>query len=192
VAGIGGYLHEKNIVEYTFKNSLSEKVQTIVLSQSYLILQSAGNEEFIPYESIETVKLSRKDKENTFRITLYPQQHTPVSITNKYYLPGGSCEDRSRQYTAFVRNLHYHLKEKGRPVYSSGFSLNVFFAWILSAAFISFFISFISEYLGLSLLDPFIQALILTVVIVAVLFAARHSRLPRTYSPTEIPFQFLP
>jgi hypothetical protein len=88
--------------------------------------------------------------------------------------------------------LHYHLKEKGSPVYTSGFSFNLITAWLLISAFASFFVSFISEYLGISVINPFIQALVLTLVLAVVMVIANRSRLPKTYSPAEIPFQFLP
>jgi hypothetical protein len=178
-------------VEYTFKNSLTEKVQTVILNQGYLVVQTADKEETIAYSNIRTVRLSRANG-NTYRITLLADNHSSISISNKYYLPGGACEDRSRQYAAFVRVLHYHLKEKSDAIYSSGFSLNLLFAWLLISAFASVFVSFISEYLGLSLLNPFVQATVLTMLLMFVIFLMNRRRLPRTYSPSEIPFQFLP
>jgi hypothetical protein len=178
-------------VEYTFKNSQSEKVHTVILKPYHLVVQSAGNEEVIPYASITAVRLAKVNS-NHFRTTLSSDDHTSVTITNKYYLPDGQVEDRSRQYTSFIRVLHYHLKDKGSPVYTSGFSLNLLTAWLLISAFTAFFISFISEYLGVSIINPFAQGLILTLIIAITVVVAYRGRLPKTYSPGEIPFQFLP
>jgi hypothetical protein len=178
-------------VEYTFKNALTEKVQTVILNQSNLVVQTADKEEAIAYASIHMVRLSKANG-NVFRITVLAENHNPISISNKYYLPGGICEDRSRQYVAFVRALHYHLKEKSVAIYSSGFSLNLLFAWLLISAFASVFVSFISEYFGLSLVNPFLQAIVLTVVLMFIIFLLNRGRLPKTYPPSEIPFQFLP
>jgi hypothetical protein len=178
-------------VEYTFKNSQSEKVQTITLKQYHLVVQSAGTEEVIPYANITAVRLSKVNN-NIFKTTVSSEQHIPIIITNKYYLGNGEYEDRSRQYASFIRVLHYHLKEKGSPVYTSGFSFNLLTAWLLISAFAAFFVSFISEYLGISIINPFIQGLVLTLMIVVVIVLTFRSRLPKTYSPAEIPFQFLP
>jgi hypothetical protein len=181
----------KKVVEYTFKNSSSEKVQTIILNQYNFNLQAAGKEIILPYANVHSVRLS-KNNAKIFKITIYSESHRPIIITNKYYLPDGQWEDRSRQYTAFVRVLHYHLKDKSSTVYTSGFSLNLLTAWLLISAFTSFFVSFISEYLGISLMNPFVQALLLTAMITIFIVAVNRGRLPRTYPPEDIPFQFLP
>src|SRR5687768_6014542 len=103
------------VVEYTFKNSLSEKAYTIILNQHDLTVQSRGKEETIPYDSITAVKLS-KNSGSGFKIRIFSDVHRPISVTNKYYLPSGEFEDRSRQYTAFVRVLHFHLKGRTSSV----------------------------------------------------------------------------
>jgi hypothetical protein len=178
-------------VEYTFKNSPSEKVQTVILKPYHLVLQSAGKEEVIPYANITAVRLS-KINGNSFKTTLSPDNRNSITISNKYYLLDGECEDRSRQYASFVRVLHYHLKEKGTPAYTSGFSLNLLTAWLLVSAFAAFFISFISEYFGVSVINPFIQALVLTFLIAIIIVLIYRNRLPKPYSPADIPLQFLP
>ena len=185
-------IFQKNqVVEYTFKNSLSEKAFTILLAPTGLVLQSPDREEKIPYEEVNMVKLSRT-KDNLFKIRISFDHHAPVLITNKYFLQSGECEDRSRQYSQFVRVLHFHLKSKSAPVYTSGKSFTLVIIWSIASAFIGFLISFISEYLGVSFIDPFIQAVILTAFIVAFIILFNRQKLPREYSPEEIPLQFLP
>jgi hypothetical protein len=178
-------------VEYTFKNSLSEKAVTIILNPTEMILQSPEREETIGYEQVNSVKLSRLS-DSSFRIRIGVDAHPPIVVTNRYFLPSGEFEDRSRQYGTFVRVLHFHLKSKSAPVYTSGKSFRLLLIWSLMSAFIAFFVSFISEYLGLSLIDPFIQAFILTAFIVAMIFLLNKGKLPKEYSPEDIPLQFLP
>jgi hypothetical protein len=185
------YLSGKTAVEYTFKNSLSEKAFTIILNQESIIMQSAGKEESIPYEHVTSVKLCRTS-DSGFRIKMTFHNHDPIVISNRYYLPSGESEDRSRQYGPFVRILHFHLKSKSAPVYSSGNSFRLLVIWGVLSAFFSFLISFISEYLGLSLIDPFLQALFMTAILLLAIFVKNRSKLPKEYSPEDIPLQFLP
>ena len=166
-------------------------MQTIVLSQHSFKIQSADREEVIPYSQINSVRLSKMNG-NRFCITLKPSNRKPISIANCYHLPGGGLEDRSRQYTAFVRVLHYHLKQKSNSVFFSGFSFHLLLVWLLISAFTGFLVSFISEYFGMSLMNPFGQALILTCIIAITIVLFNYGRLPKTYSPEEIPFQYLP
>jgi hypothetical protein len=178
-------------VEYTFKNSLAEKAVSITLNQYNFSIQHADKEEVIPYAGITSVRLSRTTG-STFRILINAEGREPVIVSNKYFLPNGSAEDRSKQYVAFVRVLHYHLKEKSTTSYISGFSLNLLTVWLLISAFASFFVSFVSEYLEISLFNPFVQALILTGLIVTTVIIFNRGHFPKHYSPGEIPLRFLP
>lgn len=178
-------------MEYTFKNSVSDKVYTVILNQYNFVIQCAEKEQTIPYANITSVRLSKTNSHN-YKITVSSDSHAPVVITNKYYLPGGELEDRSRQYSTFVRVLHYHLKDKSHAVYTSGFSLNLLTIWVLISAFASFFTSFISEYLGVSLMNPFMQAGLLTGIIAISIIALNRGRLPKQYTPSDIPLQFIP
>jgi len=178
-------------VEYTFKNSLSEKAYTIVLGHDALTIQSAGREETVPYDRIAAVKLSRK-KGPAYQMTIRSSDNRSITVSNKYHLSVSDCEDRSRQYAGFVRALHYHLKTKGSPVYTSGKNLARLSISVLLAAFFSFLMSFISEYFGWSVINPYAQSLLLTLMIVSVLLAIDRARFIRCYSPEQIPVQFLP
>jgi hypothetical protein len=178
-------------VEYTFKNSLSEKAITIILGPTGMVLQSPEREEMIGYDQVTSVKLSRL-AESSFRIRIGIDAHPPIVVTNRYFLPSGEFEDRSREYSTFVRLLHFHLKTKSAPVYTSGKSLRLVVIWGVVSAFAAFFVSFVSEYLGMSVVDPFIQASILTAFILAMIFLINKGKLPKEYSPEDIPLQFLP
>jgi hypothetical protein len=178
-------------VEYTFKNSLSEKACTIVLGNEALTIECAGLEKTISYDRVTAVRLSRKNGQS-YGVVIRSRDHRPITVTNKYHLSAAECEDRSRQYAAFVRILHHHLKTKAAPLYTSGKSLTVVMIWMLPAAFFSFVLSFISEYFGFSLINPFGQSLILTLSIVSVMIAINRGAVSKQYSPEDIPFQYLP
>lgn len=178
-------------MEYTFKNSISEGAQTILLHVDHLIVQFPEREESFTYDRILTVKLT-KSKRNLFTLELTFDKGRSIFITNKYFLSTKECEDRSRSYDTFVRVLHFHLREKGRAKYYSGFSMNHLTTLILGAAFGSFIVSFISEYFGFSITNSLAQALILTVFAVVIILIANRRIFPKIYSPLNIPPEFLP
>lgn len=178
-------------MEYTFKNSIGEGAQTILLHADRLIMQFPEREESFTYYSILSVKLT-KSKKNLFTLELIFDKGRSIFITNKYFLSAKECEDRSRPYTTFVRVLHFHLQEKGRAKYYSGFSARHLTALILGAAFGSCIVSFISEYFGLSITNSLTQALILTVCAVVIILVVNRKIFPKGYSPLNIPLEFLP
>lgn len=178
-------------MEYTFKNSLADKVCTIKLDQEGLVMHSAGVEDPIPYTLVRSVQLSRMN-DQTFMMTIRISGRAPLIVTNKYFYPSGEFEDRSRQYGAFVRIFHYHLKTKATAVFTSGKSARLLLVWVVLAAFVSFLVSFISEYLAISVMNPFGQSVFLTGLIVLVILVLNRGKFPRQYSPEEIPLQFLP
>lgn len=178
-------------MEYTFKNSIAEGAQTILLQVDSLTVQFPEREESFRYDSIFSVKLTKRRK-NLFTLQLIFERGQPLVISNKYFLSAKECEDRSRSYDTFVRVLHFHLQEKGRAKYYSGFSMSHLVTLILGAAFGSFIISFISEYFGFSIINSLIQALLLTVFAVVIILIANRRLFPRAYSPKNIPPRFLP
>lgn len=161
-----------------------------MLGNEALTIQSAGGEETLRYDQINGVRLYRK-KDQSYFISIHSNKRV-IRVGNRYYLSAQECEDRSRQYGTFVRILHHHLRSKGSPVYSSGKSLTLLLMWSLVAGFFSFLISFISEYFGISIINPFGQSLILTLSTVAILIAVNRGDFSRQYRPEQIPLQFLP
>jgi hypothetical protein len=170
---------------------LSQKAHTIFLSNYNLILQSPEKEEVIPYANITAVQLSKVRKQS-YAMRLTFENHGTVVITNKYFLPTGECEDRSRHYTTFVRVLHFHLKDKSFAAYNSGLGLRHLLIWSLYAAFLSFSFSFISEFYEFSVVNPFVQALGLTIITVIGIVVLNRGQWPKAYSPSNIPLRFLP
>ena len=178
-------------VEYTYKNTASSRACSITLENDYLTLQSTDKEDTISYAQVKSVKLERLNS-GLFRMTLYTINLPPIEVTNKYQLGRGEVEDRSKQYSMFVRTLHFHLKSKSASEYKSGLKSNLIFIWLSLAAFAACFFTFIGEYFSWTLINPFLQAAILTVGIAAAICIVNRKKLVQLYSPSEIPFQFLP
>jgi hypothetical protein len=178
-------------MEYTFKNSIRESAQTILLQRDCLSVQFPEREESFKYDRILSVKLT-KSKHNLFALELIFDKGYSILITNKYFLSSKECEDRSHSYDTFVRVLHFHLQEKGRAKYYSGFTMKYVVTLMLGAAFGSFVISFISEYFSFSVTNSLTQAFILTVLAVVVILVANRKFFTKGYSPLNIPLEFLP
>ncbi|MFM9840841.1 MAG: hypothetical protein ACKVOQ_21415 [Cyclobacteriaceae bacterium] len=97
-------------MEYIFKNTVSQKPQTIILSGFSMNVQSAASEKTVSYASILSVRLTKSN--GFFKTIVAIDGERPIEITNRFYRPDGSFEDRSHQYETFIRVLHFHLKEK--------------------------------------------------------------------------------
>jgi len=178
-------------VEYTYKNTASSRACSISLSNDHLVILSADKEEVIPYGEVKSVKLERIHTSH-FKMTLHIVNHPPIEVSNKYYLATGEVEDRSKQYATFVRVLHFHLKNKSTSEYTSGLRRSLLFIWTSLAAFAACFFTFVGEFFAWTIVNPFLQAAVLTVTIAAIIFLVNRNKLRQPYSPSEIPFHFLP
>ncbi len=178
-------------MEYSFRNSANGKPQMLVLGDYGFTLHNETTEEAIPYANIVAVRISRSIGKS-FRVHLYPDDRRPVVIPSQSFSENGKTVDQSREYSMLVRVLHHHLKDKSKASFSCGGNSDKIWQWVGISAIISFVLSIIAEYLGVGLINPYVQALILAVLsaIIVIVFNARN--LPKTYEPTEIPLQFLP
>ncbi|CAN5533082.1 hypothetical protein BH10BAC4_BH10BAC4_00490 [soil metagenome] len=176
-------------MEYSFRNSPNDEVLSILLEEYDFILQKGSEKESIAYANIVSVRITRSGK--VFKIHICSDGHRPIVISSRSF-DNGKPVDKFREYALLVRVLHHHLKDKSKAVFSCGGDSDKFWQWIgLSAAF-SFIISVIAEYWGLSLVNPYLQAFVLSALGVIVVIALNARNLPRNYSPTHIPLQFLP
>ncbi|MBX2899621.1 MAG: hypothetical protein KF775_08220 [Cyclobacteriaceae bacterium] len=175
---------------YTFKNSANEKPCTVLLSDYNLMIQTNEAERSIPYANVTSVRLSRT--RNKFLITIQPDGQLPVTVSNQYYLSGRTYEDRSRQYTTFVRILHYHLKEKSTAEYECGSKLNALVTWGCVLVLLSFGVALVLEYLRLSPLNFIGLAILVSMGALGLLVLFNWGRFPNIYKPDQIPLQFLP
>ena len=175
-------------MEYTYKNRLSEKQTTIVLSEYSLSLLSDGNERVIPYANILSVRLSRSNK--IFFTIIKPVGQPEVCVSNVCVISNYDQEDCSSQYATFVNTLHFHLKEKSMAYYVCGNNLQ----HILLAACMLVIMSFGISYLLGSLFtyNSNLVAISLSFISILAVVAANWGRFPNVYKPDNIPSQFLP
>src|SRR5690349_10005711 len=119
-------------MEYTFRNSSAEMPTTISLSDQYLTVKTGNDQYSVPYLGVIQVNL---DKINTklFRAVIHMEGHRPMVITNRYQADAVTVEDRSRQYSTFIRVLHYHLKDKSKASYASGSDASKLWTQVVAA-----------------------------------------------------------
>jgi hypothetical protein len=160
------------------------------LDKDHLTIQTAGEEKQIPYAKIDLVKLSKTT--DAFKMTVKASEGGNLSITNKYYLPTGEFEDRSHQYTNFVKLFHHHLRHNHHSIFISKYNRGTLLIGSLLAAFFSVLLSFTGEFLGWQLPDPFFQAASFVTITAALIYFINRKKEFKRYSPDKIPTQFLP
>src|SRR5690348_2369925 len=106
-------------MEYTFRNSVAELPTTIQLSDQVVTIKQGQEEYSVPYIGVNQVNLDKVGPK-VYQAVVHLEGHRPVVITNHYHAGQHTIEDRSRQYSTFIRVLHYHLKDKSRASYASG------------------------------------------------------------------------
>jgi hypothetical protein len=177
-------------VEYLFKNTVSQKPCTIILSEFSLSVQCATEERIISYASILSVRLSKSKV--IFKTIIAIDGERPIEITNRFYRADGSFEDRSRQYETFIRVLHFHLKEKSAAQFCTGCSWGNVFVGASGTIIAAFTLSFVLYFLHINFIDLITQSFLLATLFLGFLFTSAWPHLPKKYQPAHIPFQFLP
>jgi len=180
----------KKSVEYTFQNSPGERLQTILLSEYNVTVRSQGRESVFPYSSIIEVQLQRGH--GFYKTLLITNGGQSITVTNKSYSTERTVENNSRAYSTFIRILHFHLKDKSRAVFTSGERASKVGMWVIAALVISFAISFVADYLGWGLVNPYLQSAVLAVMMGILILAIYMGKWPKRYKPTDIPLEFLP
>lgn len=164
---------------------------TLQLSDYSLMLRKHGREQVIAYASIISIRISKSSGKN-FKMFLSQDGHPPVVIPNYSFSEKGDSLDQSGAYSLFVRVLHHYLKDKSRTVFTSGGDASRIWQWAVILATFSLIISLAADYVGFSLINPYVQAMILTGLTIVIVVALGPGKLPKTYMPTDIPLQFLP
>jgi len=178
-------------VEYTYRASLAEMPTTICLAEYNLTVKKGKQETVIPYAGINEVVLNKRTGK-LFRIQLLTEGGRPIVITNTYCTTSKDVEDRSRAYSTFVRVLHFHLKDKSKANFSSGNSTRSIWTQVVVTAAIGLLVSITLGYLGFGLISPVADGVVFSVAFGAIVVALRLGRFPKTYTPTDIPLEFLP
>jgi hypothetical protein len=175
-------------VEYIFKNSYTAEPITIVLSEFSLSLVSCQKEKLVPYASILSVRLKKSGKK--FHLIIKPSDQPEIVISNTYIISRDKVEDRSPQYTTFVRVLHFHLREKSMAYYICGNSLQRILLTSCASVIVAFGLSY-----SLANLLPYNSNLIalgLSFLGIALIAIVNWRHFPNVYKPENIPSQFLP
>ena len=173
--------------EYICKNSFYEKPCTVYLYEYSLEWQRGEKNVKIPYANIVSVLLKKRGKK--FSIQIESDYQGTFIVSNRFYLSGVQYEDRSRQYTTFVRMLHLHIAKQMTTSFFTGTSMK---KWsFFSSASLMIVIAF---QMLISIFPDEIKLWITLVNIalaVALLFVS-VKLYPRPYSGNEIPLHFLP
>jgi hypothetical protein len=177
-------------VEYLFKNSVSHKPSTLVLSEFNMSVQSMAEERSISYASIVSLRLSKSN--SFYKAIITADGETPIQITNRFYRSDGSFEDRSRQYETFIRVLHFHLKEKSGADFCTGCSWGKMILAGISTIFGALVLSLGLYFLKINFIDVVTQSFLLATLFIGFLLAAFWPHFPKAYQPEHIPSQFLP
>jgi hypothetical protein len=182
---------KKSALKYAYRNSAKGNEISIALDDYGFTLCHHGHEQVISYASIVAVRIARLAN-NDYRLFLYPDDSPTVTISSLSRALDGQQIDQSREYTLFVRVLHHHLKDKSSAVFTSGG--NAAKVWTIAAisAVSSLLLSVIADYLGFELWNPYLQAAVIASCAFFVAFAFSIRNLPKNYTPTDIPLQFLP
>lgn len=178
-------------MEYTFRNSPGESATTVLLTEHGITVKQGHDEYSVPYIGITMVNIDKLTSK-VFHAIVMIEGHRPLVITNRYYIDNHTVEDRSRAYSTFIRVMHYHLKDKSKASFASGSAASRLRLQIITAAAVAFVISFVAEYAGLSLLNPFVQGAVLATALALLILVRYVNHWPRSYNPTDIPMRFLP
>lgn len=178
-------------MEYTYQNSASDCPCTASLNEYTLTIRSLAEENVIPYPMITEVRLIRESAKR-YKIALLLNNNLTQIISNKSFTDDKRMIDRSREYSTFVRVLHFYLEDKSRAIFTLGNPDRKTWYRITFSVIVSFLISFTAEYFGISLVNPIIQALVLIAMMAILILAINMGRWPKQYQPNDIPLEFLP
>src|SRR5688572_14857853 len=109
---LGAGILNKNNVQYSFTPSARALHLSFTLTQTHLIQTTAAGEIEIPFSSVTRVRIDRK--RGIFKTFLDCRGIPSVMISNQSFEKNGDPKDKSREYTLFIRLLHYYLKDKSK------------------------------------------------------------------------------
>lgn len=169
---------------------MRDPAQTVLLNDYNMTIRSDNDEMVIPYANITNIRLC-KVSGDAFRMVISFNGKS-LAVTNQFVTENGRTENRSRAYSTFVRVLHFHLKDKSTAVYKTGCSSEKLWRSAIAGAAGSFILCFVSDFLGFNIINPYIDAVILSAALVSLLMVMQAGSLPRNYSAVNIPLELLP
>lgn len=178
-------------MEYTFKNTLREPACTFLLNDYNMAVKVSGTEAIVPYANIISVRLV-KASHRLFNMVITCSDNRQYLVSNLFVHDTGETEDRSRLYSTFVRVLHYHLKDKSRAICKSGSSRKKLTRLGIAMVTLSFVFCFVMDYFGLNFFNPYLEATVLSIVLISILGIVYSRQLPKDYAADDIPLRLLP
>ncbi len=173
--------------EYICKNSIYSKPCTLQLHEYTLEWQCGKKEGKIPYVNIVAVLLKKRGKK--FLMEIESDYQGSIIISNRFYLANGEYEDRSRQYTTFVRLLHHYLYNQKDTTFFTGTTMRKW-SFISSASLL--FSTFLQALITMLPEEIKFWATIGNITLAVGLLLLCVRLYPRSYYGNEIPLRFLP
>lgn len=177
-------------MEYSFKNSVSEKLITVSLNEFDLAVTRGTIAHKIPYAGITEVRLGKR--RDLYFIDIISLDYGDLLITNRWYEGKGKWKDQDRAYQTFVRVLHHHLAGKSQATFYYGRSLSKQAINLGIALLITALVYLTEEYFDLLPVQAWAAAGVALILLLLIQVAPKLIDWPRTYAPSEIPIQLLP
>jgi hypothetical protein len=172
--------------EYICKNSAYSKPCTLQLHENSLEWQCGKKNGKILYSKISTVLLNKQGKKYSIQIE---SSRDVIIASNRFHLSNTEYEDRSRQYSTFVRMLHLHLSNQKTTSFFSGTSSKVLFLFLglsfTSCLGFQIVVTYLLGYVNWPMLG-------ITVVVLLLVSVVSFRQRPRPYDGKEIPLDYLP
>jgi hypothetical protein len=176
-------------MEYTFQNEIGKPIH-VEIHEFHLVVRIDETERSIPYSAITDVRLGRR--RNIFALEVLSIDFGSLRISHEH-LGTTDGKIQSRQYSSFVRILHYHLiKNKSAPEFYSGpktGNITLKFIFILIFAALAYLIE---GYFSFVPLDPLFFSLLILGIGSLALASPYLVNWPKNYHPSNIPLNMLP
>ncbi len=176
-------------MEYTFCYKQG-KQRTIRLDDYSFVVRENNSEQTISYASVVEVRMSRSRQE--FRMRVLLDSDGVIDVSSISYPESGKAVDQSTGYALFARVLHHHLAGRSRAAFTCGGSRENIIKSVGVIVILTLVCSLALDYYGFSLMNPYLQAVVLAPLIFISALIVKLVELPKNYDPAQIPLQFLP
>lgn len=178
-------------MDYQTKNSRGDEPTHFYLRDVSMQVKGLGRDLIVFYSSIEKVNLTKRmGSLYTLRFTTIDNK--TFTITNKYVHATGHIEDKSAEYSLFVRVLHMHLKEKSKAQISCRKEFHMADWQKLAVVILLFGISYLLDFMGVRLFHPAIHGAALSAIALLLITISEKNKSVENLSVREIPKDYLP
>lgn len=176
-------------VEYIFRNSPQEDPATATLSSDALSFKNGGREIVMPCRDVRSVQLSRAG--GTYSVLIADKNGRSFRVSNRYFHGPGHFDDFSPAYVAFIRVLHYHLREEKRVRFQCAVGVSRAALALAALFMLSTLTAFATDVSGWT--SAFWWQIFggCSVALTIILFVLRRW-LRKSYHPENIPGDYLP